>query len=241
MNFTDADWKEWGERDPYFAVVTHDQFRKDRFAENTSEFFETGERDVELAIVQANRSGAPIKTSRALDFACGVGRLLAPLAGRFDEVVGLDISEGMMREARKNASSLGLDNVSIRNSDDDLSHADGQFDLVLSKIALQHIPVVRGMKILQRLLSRVSAGGAAVLDFSVHVDRPVWKELQYYKYRAMRLVRGKDQVDPPMKMHSYHLQEVIGEFDRFGMKNISIDMHKHFGLVFVATISGRKP
>jgi len=56
----------------------------------------------------------------------------------------------------------------------------------------------------------------------------------------MRLVRGKDRVDPPMKMHSYELQDLINEFDRFGMKNISIDLKKHFGLVFVATISGRK-
>ncbi len=39
MNFTDLDWKEWGERDPYFGVVSHEQFRRDRLAENRAEFF----------------------------------------------------------------------------------------------------------------------------------------------------------------------------------------------------------
>jgi len=241
MNFTDTDWKEWGERDPYFGVVTHEKFRRERFAGNKAAFFETGERDVGLAMAQATRFGGPIRQGRTLDFACGVGRLLIPLARRFDEVVGIDVSDGMMREARRNVGELGLNNVSILSSDDDVSQAHGDFDLVLSKIALQHIPVARGMRILRALLGRVSQGGAAVLDFSIQVDQPLRKELQYHKYRVMRLIKGRDEIEPPMKMHSYSLQDLVTEFDQFGMKNISIDIHKHFGLIFVATLSGRKP
>jgi ubiquinone/menaquinone biosynthesis C-methylase UbiE len=240
VSLTDGDWKEWGERDPYFGVVTFSQFRKEQLPQNRDAFFQTGERDVNLATSQANRFGNPIKRDRALDFACGVGRLLVPLARRFEQVVGLDISEGMMREARHNMQEFQCRNVSIFESDDNLSRADGTFDLVLSKIALQHIPVARGMRILRELLKRVGSGGAAVLDFSVHVERPIWKEFQYYKYRAARLVRGRDKVDPPMKMHSYELSDLISEFEHSGMKDISIDIAKHFGVVSVATISGRK-
>ena len=65
--------------------------------------------------------------------------MLVPLAGRFDEVVGLDISEGMMREARENVSGFGRENVSIRNSDDDLSQADGKFDLGQRFLGSNHI------------------------------------------------------------------------------------------------------
>ena len=36
----------------------------------------------------------------ALDFGCGVGRLTQPLAARVRQVVGLDISDEMIRRAR---------------------------------------------------------------------------------------------------------------------------------------------
>ncbi|MCK1396134.1 class I SAM-dependent methyltransferase [Bradyrhizobium sp. 1] len=238
---TDADWQEWGERDPYFGVVTHSQFRKDRFKDNKEEFFASGERDVELAITQAGRFGGPLKFGRALDFACGVGRLLIPLSHRFEEVVGVDISHGMMREARKNIDELGRNNVSIHESDDDLSKVSGTFDFVLSKIALQHIPVQHGMRMLRSLLNRVNSGGGAVLDFSVEVEQPLRKEFQYHKYRLVRLLKGRDKIEPPMKMHSYSLRDLLREFDDCGMKDISMDIQKHFGVVFVATISARKP
>jgi SAM-dependent methyltransferase len=240
MSITDTDWKEWGERDPYFGVVTHPQFRKERLHDSRDEFFRLGQRDVSRAISQANRFGDPIRRGRALDFACGVGRLLVPLGREFDQVVGLDISEGMMREARKNTDDFELRNVTVAESDDSLSRAAGKFDLVLSKIALQHIPVTRGMRLLDNLLDHVSPGGAAVLDFSVHVDRPLLKEFQYYKYRASRLIRGKDKIDPPMKMHSYKLYDLISTFEQAGLRSISVDMAKHFGKVSVATISGRR-
>jgi 2-polyprenyl-3-methyl-5-hydroxy-6-metoxy-1,4-benzoquinol methylase len=40
------------------------------------------------------------KPSSVLDYGCGVGRLLIPLAERCECVVGVDVSDTMLREAQ---------------------------------------------------------------------------------------------------------------------------------------------
>jgi SAM-dependent methyltransferase len=68
----------------------------------------------------------------ALELGCGIGRFLAPLAGRLREVWGIDVSAGMLAAARRRCA--GLANVRLACSsgrDLDLS-ADGCFDLALA-------------------------------------------------------------------------------------------------------------
>jgi len=48
-----------------------------------------------LARVAAVFPGA-LRPARALDFGCGAARLVIPLAKRFEEVVGIDISPSTM-------------------------------------------------------------------------------------------------------------------------------------------------
>jgi 2-polyprenyl-3-methyl-5-hydroxy-6-metoxy-1,4-benzoquinol methylase len=90
---SDRDWQKWGETDPYFGVMTGSEFRGDQIAENLERFFETGRRDISETLAQIERFYGDVPTSRALDFGCGVGRLVIPLSERFAETVGVDISE----------------------------------------------------------------------------------------------------------------------------------------------------
>ena len=46
--------------------------------------------------------------SRTLDFGCGVGRVAIPLARRFEHVVGLDVSPGMLTRAAEAAQRQGV-------------------------------------------------------------------------------------------------------------------------------------
>ena len=82
-----------------------------------------------------------------LDFGCGTGRLVIPLAEIADYVLGLDVSESMLWEARKNCKAHALNNVQLLKSDDTLSCLDGCFDFIHSFIVFQHIPVKRGIRI----------------------------------------------------------------------------------------------
>ena len=42
MSNTDDHWKEWGEQDPYFAVLSEKKFRKENLGTSRDEFFESG-------------------------------------------------------------------------------------------------------------------------------------------------------------------------------------------------------
>jgi ubiquinone/menaquinone biosynthesis C-methylase UbiE len=100
-------------------------------------FFETGERIVDEALVHA-----PVKPERfesAVDIGSGLGRISAALAKHFDHVVGLDVSEEMVRKAREHVNDPGVefmvsDGVGLQPVEDD------SVDLVTSFTVLQHLP-----------------------------------------------------------------------------------------------------
>ena len=51
MSFiSDSDWRKWGEIDPYFGVVSFEEFKAERIAENRERFFATGRREIDLAM-----------------------------------------------------------------------------------------------------------------------------------------------------------------------------------------------
>jgi ubiquinone/menaquinone biosynthesis C-methylase UbiE len=101
-------------------------------------FFATGRDDVDRLI---ELSGWEQTCSmRLLEIGCGTGRMTRHLATRFREVVGLDVSGEMIRQA--NELHPHLPNASfVEGTGVDLSlFPDQSFDAVLSYIVFQHIP-----------------------------------------------------------------------------------------------------
>jgi ubiquinone/menaquinone biosynthesis C-methylase UbiE len=75
-----------------------------------------------------------------LDAACGTGRYALRLAEAGARVSGIDTTEEMLAQARRKAADRGLA-LDLRHADlDALPFEDGSFDLVLSALALCHIP-----------------------------------------------------------------------------------------------------
>ncbi len=60
----------------------------------------------ELALVI--RDWVPVDGRRVLDFGCGIGRVAAALAPHAREVIGVDVSKGMIAQARARASAPNL-------------------------------------------------------------------------------------------------------------------------------------
>jgi SAM-dependent methyltransferase len=158
---TDRDWEEWGKSDPYFGVLSSDEFHAKNLDEAAlAKFFEKGEKHIDQVLrTIRDRLDKDFNVRRCADLGCGVGRLVIPLAGLSDEVVGIDVSESMLAEAQANCQKRQIENVSFVQSDDNLSRLSGQFNLVHSCLVLQHIPTARGMRILEALAKRLEAGG----------------------------------------------------------------------------------
>lgn len=134
------DWDRLAEVDPLWAVLTAPGRKGGRW--DVREVFATGETEIAHVVSIADRLGRPARRERALDFGCGVGRLTRALANHFDRVVGVDISEGMVNQARRLNDAFPACEFRVNASDLGQLETDS-FDFVYSSIALQHVPTVR--------------------------------------------------------------------------------------------------
>jgi SAM-dependent methyltransferase len=112
---------------------------------------------------------------RVLDLGCGIGRMLPALAQHCGYVVGLDISKGMLDEARRRCARY--DNLAlVRGSGRDLAMFGAEtFDLVL---AVDSFPYLHLSGLSERLFgeaARVLAGSGtiAILNYSYRGDLSV--------------------------------------------------------------------
>jgi ubiquinone/menaquinone biosynthesis C-methylase UbiE len=79
------------------------------------------------------------KDHHVLDVATGTGFTALAFAETAKEVIGLDVSEGMLEQARRQAVSRGIANVSFeKGAAEALRFPDGSFDLVTCRVAPHH-------------------------------------------------------------------------------------------------------
>ena len=152
MHRPEDDWEELARREPHFAVLTNEEFLRERLTPEAIErFFATGEDDVAFLF----RLAGAIRPEVALDFGCGVGRLTQALAKRATRVIGVDASPTMLALAPK------LPNVTYTDQ------LPGSADFICSLIVFQHIPVDRGYAIFRQLLRILRPGGVAAIHFAL--------------------------------------------------------------------------
>lgn len=233
---SDQNWEAFGKTDPYFGVISEDRFQQDRLDANAKEdFFAGGEEHIAGVIETIRRTVAPdFAPTRCLDFGCGVGRLVIPLARRFPEVVGLDISDSMLAEAKQNAARAGVTNVELLRSDDGLSQANGHFDLVHSFIVLQHIPKSRGEELLRLLIGKLGQGGVGALHFTYYNDLPKYMKLHRwlretvpFMHYLFNLTKGRRFNTPYMMMENYDINRLIRIIKDEGITDLHMEMTHH--------------
>lgn len=96
-----------------------------------------------------NASKAISKAKKILDLGCGTGHVVTKMAfiNPDKEFIALDLSPGMLEEAKKLATSMGLKNIEFRLGDmTDLSQFRNQnIDAVTSSLALHHLRSVEDL------------------------------------------------------------------------------------------------
>ena len=120
----------------------------------------------------AERVGA----RRVLEVGCGTGRWLAEVGPVARWRCGLDLSAGMLWQARGRDEALPL----VQGRAEALPFADGCFDLVLCVNALHHFDRPRDFVAeARRLLS--PGGGLAVVGMDPHAGRDRWYVYEYFE------------------------------------------------------------
>jgi SAM-dependent methyltransferase len=165
---SDADWELFAKQDPYWAVLTDDKFRRQNLnQEARDDFFASGEGYVNRVFEMVRRHLDPDFAPRtALDFGCGVGRLAIPMGAKFESVVGVDVSETMLREAQAACESRGIKNVRLVQGLDKLSSSERKFDFINSYIVFQHIPCHRGLDLFRQLVGLLAEDGVGAIHFT---------------------------------------------------------------------------
>lgn len=170
---TDKDWEKWGATDPYFGVLSSEQFRAEKIDRSARDrFFDSGRIHVERVMETIREHFDPrFSPVSVLDFGCGVGRLVIPFAASSVRVTGIDVSPSMLSEAARNCDAANVKNVTLAPSTD-ISRSIGQFDLVHSYLVFQHVSWARGRLLIQALSERVQPGGYLAIHFFTSCNAP---------------------------------------------------------------------
>ena len=237
-NDSDRDWERFGREDPYYGVYADPRFRREKLTPGAlAEFFDSGRAHVDavFAVIEASFT-RPFRPRRALDFGCGVGRVLLPLAARCEEVVGVDVSGPMLAEAAKNVAAEARRNIRLSNSDDRLSAIAGTFDLIHAFIVFQHVPPRRGEELVLRLLERLDEGGIGVLHVTFDSEQPLRSRLVAWGRRSLPLFHGLwnwrhgKRFDAPwMQMNRYDQNRLLRILQDAGCHRVELRFTNHFG------------
>jgi ubiquinone/menaquinone biosynthesis C-methylase UbiE len=118
--------------------------------------------------LEAALDALDVSPKRALDLGTGTGRAAFLLAQRYPEaeVVGVDLAEDMLAEARKLTPPELADRVRFEQADAErLSYPDGSFDLV---------SLANMIPFFEELARVTTPGGAVVFSFSAGPETPIY-------------------------------------------------------------------
>lgn len=215
---TDREWEQLGGADPYFGVLTSEKYNNTNLTDETKvDFFRTGEEYINNVMENIRKYlDVTYTPKKAIDFGCGVGRLVIPLAKVAEHVIGVDVSESMLKEAKKNCETRSIKNVSFIKSDDRLSALEGKYDFINSFIVFQHIPVKRGERIFENLIAHMEERGVCVVHFTYAKLDSTLKNLVYWvrthiplASNFINIIRGRNWFAPQMQINPYNINRLL--------------------------------
>ena len=101
---------------------------------------------------------APKAGERILDLGCGTGTLASEIAGRGAEILGVDLSEEMISQARKKFPALKFEALDAREL-----RFNAEFDAVFSNAVLHWIPEAE--QVIAGMAQALKPGGRFVAEF----------------------------------------------------------------------------
>lgn len=249
----EENWEEYGKQNAYYAVLTEEKYRDQNLNESVlADFFASGEEHATRVWTEIETHlTADFRPRRGLDFGCGVGRLTIPLARRCGEIIGVDIAENMLVEARRNCERQNIANAEFVKGDDDLSRLAGEFDFIHSFIVFQHIKPELGLKIAEKMIQSLATGGIGVLHFTYKNKAPLASQRRVKLYRAVPFLhkirnlvlrRNDDPLVSLVPMNVYSVNEIFDLLRNNDCHTCSVRFsdHNFDGAVFFFRKGGRE-
>jgi SAM-dependent methyltransferase len=152
---------------------------------NRDEFFATGREEVSAVMCRFEKHGLPKGRDRCLDFGCGPGRLTQAFAQYFARCDGIDVAPSMIDLANRLNTEGDRCTYHVNGRCDLGLFANDTFDLVYTRLVLQHIPPELTRGYISEFIRVIRPGGLAVFQVpSHHVRRATPAPLTAEAYRA---------------------------------------------------------
>lgn len=170
------------------------------------------------------------KPKSILDIATGTGDLAIMAARKLnpENVVGTDISDGMMLVGRKKVEKLGLENI-IRfekENCEELSYSDNTFDAVISAFGIRNFQNLdKGLSEMYRVLKK--EGHVCVLELSTPVIFPMTELFKFYSHTLLPLY-GR-LISKDKEAYKY----LTTTIEAFPQGEIMVDIFKKAGFIDV--------
>jgi SAM-dependent methyltransferase len=155
-------WNEVGRRDPLRAILRNPADPESVW--NIDDFFATGRSDAARLMAEVSRLAPGLARRRALDFGCGVGRVTRALSDYFDSVVGVDVAPSMVRQARELHRDDRRCRFFVNRAHNLHRFGNDTFDLVYSRLVLQHIPAAGVRRYLPELVRVLAPRGILMIQ-----------------------------------------------------------------------------
>ena len=232
------DWEQLATIDPLWAILSEPSKRFRHWEQ--SEFFETGVQEIAHVLAKARTLDLPRNYERALDFGCGVGRLTRAIRPHFQECVGIDISESMIRRAAElNPDCKFLVNVEWNLH---LFPAD-HFDFIYSSLVLQHQPSRKViLAYIAELLRVLRPNGLLVFQLPSYIP---WRHRLQLRRRLWVFLRSFGLTSDllynrlklwPIQMNWISESQVIRHVTHVGGRVVDIEAAQEEGKPFVSRI-----
>lgn len=241
---TDRAWAWWGTNEQYFGVLTDERFLSSNLTEDQLDaFFESGRTHVDSVFeLVAKHFSRDANIEQAVDFGCGTGRLLIPLARRAKHVIGVDVSPSMLAEAKENCAAAGIENVKLVASSEFLGCPEERFDLLHSVLVFQHIRKGAIERILTNLLARLETNGIVAVQMLYSSDRSALRRVVTgiknrvpFGHRLANVIARGRRAFAPMEMNLYDLNRLVGFFYASGIRDLHlrVSMDGDFGNIMI--------
>ena len=233
MPSNNKEWERIGQTEPFYGVLTDKQFLTASRDEQAEEkFWSSGERHIKSVFEFVSAHLTPeFAPEEALDFGCGIGRLLFPMANRCTRVTGVDVSASMLKHAHEQLAAKDLSNISLVHADDGLFSGPEKFDLIHSYIVFQHIPLSRGYLILDQLLGRLKPGGVGILHYTFNnYKRHKWvRRIHGWPLGKQigNFLRARPLAEPVMQMNEYDLNRIMSRIQPISAGKVHIEFTDH--------------
>ncbi len=163
---SNAEWKQWGEKDPLYGVASWDKRGvNDESPWTADDFYALGASD--WSDFQAQWVSYGVTPGACVEIGCGAARLTRPMAQYFEHVHGVDVAPGMLKKAQEVVNGLP---VTLHLSDGltlplESEHADAVF----STHVFQHLDNDDDARANWREIARVlKPGGTFLIHLPVH-------------------------------------------------------------------------